>query len=377
MRRPLFLVLAAAFLGFLPGVARGDGTSAPPAPPPTAPPVLAPPSPAAPAAPAPAPAPPPAAPAPTPVAAPAGPLVLGEFPLAEGGVVDGDTIKVVKDGQPTSVRVLGLDAEETFHGKKGDADRQRAEEDFDRYAKEMRGTSPTPVKFATPAGMAAKAFAHEFFHDVRTVRLERDEVGRDTDGYGRLLMHVIVRQGGKDTVFAEELIRAGLSPYFVKYGRSKRFDARFSAAMKEAQAAKRGIFGDAVKHYPDYAERFPWWEERAKQVDAWDAESAAVPADVTRIRLGVAAETDRLPWLLGKRVTLFGSLDRVDDDKFPKRLLFVDKAHDAFPVVVFEDAVWSALDLPRIRRGYSRISGLLSEFHGHLQIKLSSPTDLR
>jgi endonuclease YncB( thermonuclease family) len=292
-------------------------------------------------------------------------------------VVDGDTIKVVKDGQPTSVRILGLDAEETFHGKKGDVDRQRAEEDFDRYAREMRGTSPTPVKFGTPAGVAAKEFAHEFFHGVRSVRLERDEAGRDTDGFGRLLMHVFAVRLRKDSLYAEELIRAGLSPYFVKYGRSKRFDARFAAAMKEAQAAKRGVFGDAVKHYPDYAERLAWWEERAKQVDAWDAETAAAPGDVTRVRLGVAAETDRLPSLLGKRVTLFASLDRVDDDKFPKRLLFVDKPHDAFPVVVFDDPVWAALDLARIRRGYSRISGTLSEFHGHLQIKLSSPGDLR
>ena len=372
MRRPLPLVLAAAFLGFLPAVARGDGTSAPPAPPVSPAPPTTPTTPTAPAVPA---APP--APQATPVAVPAGSLVLGDFPLAESGVIDGDTIKVVKDGQPWSVRILGLAAEETFHGKKGDEERQRAEADFDRYAKEMRGTSPTPIKVPTPAGMAAKEFAHVFFRGVTTVRLERDEVGRDIDGFGRLLMHVVVARAGKDAVYAEELIRAGLSPYFVKYGRSKRFDARFTAAMKEAQAAKRGIFGDAVRHYPDYPERFTWWEERAKQVDAWDAETASAPGDLTRIRLGVAAETDRLPSLLGKRVTLFGSFDRIDDDRFPKRILFVDKAHDAFPVVVFDDPVWAALDLPRIRRGYSRISGLLSEFHGHLQIKLSSPTDLR
>ena len=346
MRLPAALLALLALLG-APALARGDGVAAPPA---------------APAA---------------PVSAPASPLLLGEFPLADGGgVVDGDTIRVMKDGASTPVRILGLDAEETFHGRKGDAERQRAEADFDAYSKEMRGTSPLPVKYATPAGLAAREFALQFFAGVKTVRLERDEVGRDADGFGRLLMHVFAAKDGKERLFAEDLIQAGLSPYFVKYGRSKRYDARFAAATKEAQERKRGVFGDAVHHYPDYPQRLLWWEERAKQVDAWDAETAASPAAVARVRLGVAAETDRLPALLGKRVTLFASLDRVDDEGWPKRLLFVDKPHEPFAVVVFDEKAWAALDLPAIRARYSRIAGTLSEYRGHLQLKLESPADL-
>src|SRR5207244_8338594 len=132
-----------------------------------------------------------------------------------------------------SVGVLGVDAEEVFHGKSGEADERRAAEDFPAYCREKRGLSKTPVKYGTPAGLLAKSFAADFFRDVKAVRLERDEEGRDFDGFGRRLAHVFATKDGKAVLYAEALVRAGLSPYSVKYGRSRRFDAILRAAQAE------------------------------------------------------------------------------------------------------------------------------------------------
>ena len=313
---------------------------------------------------------PPAPQAPAAPAIPADPLLLGTFPLPENAAIDGDPLRLVRPAP--SVRILGVDAEEVFHGKAGAADRKRAEEDFDAYAREKRGTSKTPVKYGTPAGLAAQAFAVDFFRGVASVRLERDEEGRDADGFGRTLAHVFIAKDGKDVLFAEALVRAGLSPYSVKYGRSRRFDARFVAAQKEAREKKRGIWGDTVKHYPDYDERLAWWEARAKQVDAWDAEFRGKEPALDHVRLGVPAETARLPGLVGKKVTLFASVERFETDRVPRRLLFVDASKDPFPVVVFDADVWDGIDRDAVARHFSRITGTLSEYRGHLQIVLKA-----
>src|SRR6185503_14806756 len=94
-------------------------------------------------------------------------LVIGEFVLTK--VVDGDTIRV--DGLDSSLRLLGLDTEETF---KHPADYRPFESmPWDQYKKSVRGTSPRPVKFDTPMGMEAKKWAEDFFAGADKVRLER------------------------------------------------------------------------------------------------------------------------------------------------------------------------------------------------------------
>lgn len=330
--------------------------------------------PAAPTAGSPAPA--PAAPA----APPRSALDLGVYRLASPAVVDADTIKVLVDpgasgGEPRkeSVRVCAVDAEEVFHDAN---DRRLAAEDFAAYAVGRRGASKTPVKFGTPAGEEAKAFATRFFAGVERVRLELEEPGRDRDGYGRLLAHVFVEKDGQERLFAEELVRAGWAPYFVKYGRSVRFDARFVAAQAEARAAHRGIWGASVAHYPDYEERLAWWEGRARQVDAWlaDTKDPAVRAD--HVRLGDPADTARLQGMRGRRVVLFGSLDRVEEESSPARLLLVDAPRRPFAVLVPDAKVLAALDRDALASRFLRVTGTVTEARGRLVVTLEKAEDL-
>jgi endonuclease YncB( thermonuclease family) len=311
-------------------------------------------------------------------AAPADPLLLGEHALEPDPVVDGDTIRLAPRGRAPSVRILALDAEELFHGSRTEVarDRAAAERDFAAYAAGKRAGSPSPVKYGTPEGEAARDFAREAFRGVARVRLERDEVGRDTDGYGRLLAHVFFEKDGREVLYAEAAIRAGHSPYFTKYGRSLRFDARFVAAQEEARRAKRGIWAEGGPHYPDYAERLAWWEERAKQVEEWARLAAAPPEGAVLARLGVPAETAALRRRVGERATVFGSLDRADADSSPKALLFSDAPHAPLRVVVPDDAVWNALDLGAASRRFCRVTGVVTEARGRLRLTLSSPTDI-
>ena len=69
-------------------------------------------------------------------------------------------------------------------------ERQAFNAGWDEYKKKMRGSSPRPVKFATPLGEDAKAWAQSFFEGVDKVKLERDHPGEIRDYYGRYLAYV-------------------------------------------------------------------------------------------------------------------------------------------------------------------------------------------
>src|SRR5580693_10168434 len=77
---------------------------------------------------------------------------FGEYKVTR--VVDGDTIRV--DGLDNSLRLLGIDTEETFKHK---AERDAYAAGWSQYVTTVRGTSPHPVKFATPLGEDAKRWA--------------------------------------------------------------------------------------------------------------------------------------------------------------------------------------------------------------------------
>ncbi len=231
--------------------------------------------------------------------------VFGTFPLATSRkpVVDGDTIRV--EGKQESLRLIGLDCEETF---KDEGKRQLARADWNEYVKtELAGHDPArPPKYATWMGEAAKDFAEQFFAGKKTVRLEWDEPSRKIDTYGRHLVLILVEDAGHWVNFNVEVVRQGLSPYFVKYGRSVRYHDAFVAAQKEAQTAGRGIWATPgpFQHYPDYAVRLAWWNER----DAAIAEAEAFrKTHEDLFILGVDAEWQRLLKAEGKPVTVFGS----------------------------------------------------------------------
>ncbi|MHC4390979.1 MAG: thermonuclease family protein, partial [Planctomycetota bacterium] len=253
-------------------------------------------------------------------------LVFGEFTLDQKRpVVDGDTLRVVE--QKRSLRLLAIDTEEVPHSDQEGDLIILMREDFPAYRARRTFNQVLPMKFATPLGDEASAFARSFLKGVKRVRLERDVAGVDEGTYGRTLCFVwaLYEDGSAPKLYNLEAVRAGMSPYYVKYGRSQRFHEAFTAAQEEARRNKAGIWNPEGQHYGDYERRLAWWNRRAEALDRFAQISQKSP--------------EKAPLQLGGREAIQNLLNRLDDDgKLEEAYVFglVDD-HDTEAVRVHEN----------------------------------------
>lgn len=300
-------------------------------------------------------------------------MVIGEFSISK--IIDGDTIAVA--GLDSTLRLLAMDAEETF---KNAQDERDADADFEAYLKAKRGGSARPTKAATPLGEAAKKFAVAFFKDVKKVRLERDNATEIRDRYDRYLAYVIVTRDGKELNYNVEAVRAGMSPYFTKYGYSRRFHADFVAAEKEARAAGRGIWDTRLAGYNDYEERLPWWQARAEFLATVERAFAKSPAFI------VLTNWDA-PELLaankGKEVVVLGLVGNIYlGDTGPTRVLLSRRMKSDFPLIFFDRDVFTSTKLSQWRGEFVAVRGVVTEYQNkhtgarQLQIAVDSPDQI-
>lgn len=297
-------------------------------------------------------------------------IALGDFPLAEHPVVDGDTLRL--DGVCRPVRLVFLDTEELFHREE---DRQASASDFSAYLLAQRAAQggDRPLKFGTPIGEAAADFARGFFDGVPAVRLERDRPREIADAFGRPLVHVFAGKAGQLLHYNLECVRAGFSPYFTKYGASRRFHSAFLAAQEEARRAKRGIWDPALAHYPDYPERLTWWDQRAAFVatferDAHDRDGFVSLADADAIV--------RLTRLVGTPVVVLGIATRLEAGR-PARVL-LGKSGQQLPLVFFAPPVLAATGIARQMGEFVRVAGTVQRYRHksgreELQIEIQRP----
>lgn len=300
-------------------------------------------------------------------------LVIGEFKLHPSyAILDGDTVRVV--GLDATLRLLAVDTEETF---KQDRERRLFARGWDAYVRAVRGSSKRPVKMATPVGEEAKTWAIEFFAGSDTVRLERDHPGEIRDFYGRYLAYVFARKGDRWVNYNVEVVRAGYSPYFTKYGRSRRFHDDFVQAQAEAQAARRGIWDPARQHYPDYDERLAWWEARREAIDSFEAEADGRDDHVLLTRF------DSIPAIearLGEEVTVFALVGEVVEprsEKAPTVVKLSKNRMERVQVVFFDRAVFERSEIARRIGEYVRIRGKVTRYRNQLQISVHRPSQVR
>jgi endonuclease YncB( thermonuclease family) len=290
-------------------------------------------------------------------------LIVGEFTLTR--VVDGDTVRV--DGLDASLRLIAIDTEEIPHSAK---ERRALEQatSFDAYVKAQRGTSKHPVKMATPMGEAAKTFAESYFAKGAKVRLERDDAHQSKDRYGRYLAYVFVEKDGRWVDYNLEAVRAGMTPYFTKYGYSRRFDADFRAAEKEAKAAHRGIWAADTQHYPDYDERAAWWNARADFVATFEQDEAGHDdlIDLTDDDAG-----DRIARAKGSTVTVLGTVGKIYPGRANRVMLSRRRGED-FPIIVFSKRVLADSGLRDAQGEFVRVTGEVSEYSsgGRTQLEI-------
>ncbi len=285
-------------------------------------------------------------------------LELGEFPIAgASSVLDGDTIKV--NGLAASLRLLGIDTEETF---KKDSERVAFGAGWEPYKKAMRGSSPRPVKFATPLGEDAKHYAQAFFEDVRQVRMERDHPGEIRDFYNRYLAYIFAKKNGVWVNYNVECVRAGFSPYFMKYGRSRRFHTEFLEAEKEAREAQRGIWKPGAMAYPDYDERLKWWAEREAVVTRFEKAAAENPENSIALTRWDAML--RLENKVGQEVTVLGSVSDIKygEGKGPSVVKLARTRTSDFDIVFFDRDVLLASGVQFKKSEFVQVRGTVQKY---------------
>jgi endonuclease YncB( thermonuclease family) len=276
-------------------------------------------------------------------------LVIGEFKVTK--ITDGDTIRV--DGLDSSLRLLGLDSEETF---KSEADRRQFDAGWQQYMAAKRGTSERPTKYPTPLGEDAYKFAKNYFDGADKVRLERDHPAEIRDRFQRYLAYAFVQKNGVWVNYNVECVRAGMSPYFPKYGQSRRFHAEFVAAQEEARKAKRGIWASGVMAYPDYDERLAWWNARGEFVAKFrtEGEGKTNYIDITHWD-----STKRLEELVGKEVHVLGTVGDVRiGERGPTRVTLSRQMFSDFPLIFFDRDVFVQSGIAEWKSEYVWVTGV-------------------
>lgn len=293
-------------------------------------------------------------------AAPPAGTAIGDYKLTK--VVDGDTIRVA--GLDQSLRLLGIDTEETF---KHDKERRAYAQGWDAYVKAQRGDARHPVKMATPLGDQAKVWAEQWFAGVETVRLERDDPQEIHDRYDRYLAYVFARKDGAWLNYNVEVVRAGMSPYFPKYGRSRRFHDQFVAAEVEAKRGKRGIWAPGAEAYPDYPEREVWWMARGAFVESFRTAADGQPnyIDITH-----EDATARLEALAGKEVVVLATAGDIYAGKPSKVML-----SRSVPLVFWKRDVLDATGI--VEGEYLIATGVPSFYKHHVQLVIDRASQIR
>ncbi len=218
-------------------------------------------------------------------------------------------------------------------------------------------------------GVVATEWARRFFKGVKKVRLERDEESRKRGYFDRHLVYVFAKKKGVWINYNLEAVRAGMAPYFVKYGRCQRFDKEFQAAQVEARIAHRGIWSDALHHYPDYDERLSWWEGRAQTIERFRKKAEA---DKDLIDMMADDGMTRALERVGDTVTVFSSFGEARMEKKPYLLALSHRRNADFLIVAFDDAQLAKLEIEKWKGKLVYIRGKVSLYKGRPQMKASA-----
>lgn len=142
---------------------------------------------------------------------------VAEVSYAVTRVVDGDTLKIDKEGEEVTVRLIGVDTPESVDPRK-------------------------PVQCYA---LAASDRTKQLMQGAR-ITLEFDDSQGEQDKYGRVLAYVRRTDG---TFLNEALIREGFA-YEYTYNDAYKYQVAFKAAEQEAREQKRGLWADDACEKP-------------------------------------------------------------------------------------------------------------------------------
>ena len=185
---------------------------------------------------------------------------------------------------------------------------------------------------------------------------------------------MFVQKDGKWTSYNVEAIRAGMSPYFTKYGYSNRFHNQFARAEAEARRARRGIWDPNAKGYGDYAERKDWWNARADFIQAFEHQAAGRDDFIVLAHWDAKAKLERM---LGDEVTVLGTADKVEYFQGLVRVVLSGANEEDFPIIFRDNEVFRRSDLARYRGEPVTVRGRIERYkrgnYETLQIVVTRP----
>ena len=137
--------------------------------------------------------------------------VEGPFPVTR--VVDGDTVRVLIEGQDTPVRLIGIDTPETV----------------------------APNRPVECAGPEASIYAEQLMNST-DVYLELDPSQGTYDRYNRILAYVWLTGDNDDVMVNLAMLQAGLAEEYT-YDDSYKYQQVFQSSEAEARDDLRGLWG--------------------------------------------------------------------------------------------------------------------------------------
>ena len=227
-------------------------------------------------------------------------------------------------------------------------------------------------------GEAAAEFAKDFFEGAEEVRLERDIADEIRGYYGRPLAYAAVKKKGRWTSYNIECVRAGMSPYFTKYGYSHRFHKELTLAEAGAREARLGIWDPAAQSYGDYDERKAWWNARADFIQAIEHEGRQRDDYVF---LGRKNAMEKLERNLGSDVSVASTVEGIEHFKGLARVSLNAGPKKLFPVIFFDKDVLRETGLEGYVREPVMIRGKVERYekgnYSTLQIVVDEPAQVR
>jgi len=284
--------------------------------------------------------------------------IKGVFKITK--IVDGDTFRF--ENLDKSTRLLHIDTEETYKGKDALKKTNDISIDWNQIYEEEKNKKGTfSVKIESPFGYETWKWTEDFLKDIDSIRLEKDDDNRAIDIYGRLLVYAFfIAKDGKEYNYNIECVRAGYSPYFNKYGNSKRFHKEFIQAQQYAIENRLGIWNPDSKCYPDYVFRIKWWNVRAEQIMNFEKKYTE---NENFFNLSNDGEFDRLKNYEGKNVTVFANISEICNDKFPYTLKINYSVKDFMYVLINEEDnfIYDDLNLEVNKHYYVYVKGILAK----------------
>lgn len=287
------------------------------------------------------------------------------------GVVDGDTLRAV--GFDQSIRLLCLDTEEALK----DEDLAHATRDWEGYVREKMGEDGQIASYGTFLGNEATAFARNFFEGIDEIFVEYESPMRTRGFFGRHLAYVWIKKHGDETGWLNynlEAVRAGMSPYYTKYGYSELYHDEFLVAQEEARKARRGIWAPGAKAYSDYDARFKEWTVRADQIALFRRNFSD---DDGYIELGTDTAMARLRQKIGERVVVFGAIDRYSPRGRPPKLYLTHRFRDGLTIVAPPPVKFDEFNIELTIGQYVYVEGEIELFRGNPQITLDDKSFVR